>query len=50
MTQQKAQNLSSQKTSQEVEPAIESFPRDWEDVMNGRTKPISELWEGIDVD
>jgi len=27
VTQQKNQNLSSQKTSQEVEPAIESFPR-----------------------
>ena len=29
---------------------IESFQRGWEDAMNGRTKPISELWEGIDVD
>ena len=29
---------------------IASFQRGWEDAMNGRTKPISELWEGIDVD
>ena len=50
ITQQKNQNLSSQKTSQELKPAIESFRRGWDDVVNGRTKPISELWEGIDVD
>ena len=50
VTQQKNQNLSSQKTSQELKPAIESFRRGWDDVVNGRTKPISELWEGIDVD
>ena len=50
VTQQKTQNLSSQETSQEIEPSIESFRRGWDDVMNGRTKPISELWEGIDVD
>ena len=50
VTQQKNQNLSSQKTSQEIEPAIENFRRGWDDVINGRTKPISELWEGIDVD
>ena len=49
VTQQKNQNLSSQKTSQELEPAIENFRRGWNDVINGRTKPISELWEGIDV-
>ena len=37
-------------TSQELEPAVESFRRGWDDVMNGRTKPISELWDGIDVE
>ncbi|MFN5657729.1 MAG: hypothetical protein ACK5A9_05380, partial [Pseudanabaena sp.] len=41
---QKSQNLLSQETSQELEPAIESFRRGWDDVMNGRTKPIAELW------
>jgi hypothetical protein len=45
---QKSQNLLSQETSQELEPAIESFRRGWDDVMNGRTKPITELWDGID--
>ena len=50
VTQQKTQNLPSQENSQEIEPSIESFRRGWDDVMNGRTKPISELWEGIDVD
>ena len=34
----------------EKDSPIESFQRGWEDAMNGRTKPISELWEGIDVD
>ena len=33
----------------EDDPPIESFERGWEDAMNGRTKPISELWEGIDA-
>ncbi|PZU92638.1 MAG: hypothetical protein DCE90_17895 [Pseudanabaena sp.] len=46
ITQQKTQNI----PPQELEPAIESFRRGWDDVMNGRTKPISELWDGIDVD
>ena len=46
--QQKSQNLPSQKTSQKLEPAVESFRRGWDDVMNGRTKPIAELWDGID--
>ena len=42
------------KTNQTIEAEdnspIASFQRGWEDAMNGRTKPISELWEGIDVD
>ncbi|MFN9890556.1 MAG: hypothetical protein ACK54D_13330, partial [Pseudanabaena sp.] len=45
---QKSQNLLSQETSQELEPAIESFRRGWDDVMNGRTKPIAEHWDGLD--
>jgi hypothetical protein len=50
ITQQKTQNLTSQETSQELEPAVESFRRGWDDLMNGRTRPISELWEGIETD
>ena len=34
----------------EDESLTASFQRGWEDAMNGRTNPISELWEGIDVD
>ena len=34
----------------EDDSPLASFQRGWEDAMNGRTKPISELWEGIDVD
>jgi hypothetical protein len=40
----------SQTIETEEDSPIESFQRGWEDAMNGRTKPISELWEGIDVD
>ena len=47
VTQQKSRYLPSQETSQEIEPAVESFRRGWDDVMNGRTKPIAELWDGI---
>jgi hypothetical protein len=46
---QKTQNLPSQETLQELEPAIESFRRGWDDVMKVRTRPIAELWDGIDV-
>ena len=35
---------------QKLDPAIECFQRGWDDVMNGRIHPISELWDGIDVD
>jgi hypothetical protein len=40
----------SQTIETEGDSPIESFQRGWEDAMNSRTKPISELWEGIDVD
>ncbi len=40
----------SQTIEVEEDLPIESFQRGWEDAMNDRTKPISELWEGIDVD
>lgn len=48
--QQKTQNLPAQEISEKLEPAVESFRRGWDDVMNGRTRPITELWDGIDVD
>jgi hypothetical protein len=49
-TQQKFQNAIAQENSPKVEPAIDCFRRGWDDVMNGRTRPITELWDGIDVD
>ena len=35
---------------QRLDTAVECFQRGWDDAMNGRTHPISELWDGIDVD
>ena len=35
---------------QKLDNAVECFQRGWDDAMNGRTYPISELWDGIDVD
>ncbi len=34
---------------QKLDPAVECFQRGWDDAMNGRTHPISELWDGIEV-
>jgi hypothetical protein len=28
---------------------VECFQQGWGDAMNGRTDPISELWDGIEV-
>jgi len=35
---------------QELDSAVECFRRGWGDAINGRTRPIAELWDGIDVD
>ena len=32
------------------ESAAESFRQGWDDVINGNTLPVSELWEGIDAE
>ncbi|MCA1793858.1 MAG: hypothetical protein LC660_08320 [Desulfobacteraceae bacterium] len=32
-----------------LKPADESFRQGMQDVMENRTRPISELWEGIDA-
>ncbi len=34
---------------QKLDPALECFQRGWDDAMNGRTPPISELWDRIEV-
>ena len=28
----------------------EGLYQGWQDVLSGRTKPVSQLWEGLDVD
>jgi len=44
--------VASQRTEneQELDSAVECFRRGWDDAMNERTRPIAELWDGIDVD
>ena len=32
-----------------LNPAEASFRQGWQEVMAGQTRPVSELWEGIDV-
>ena len=34
---------------QKLDNAVECFQRGWDDAMNGRTHPISKLWDGIEV-
>ena len=33
-----------------IEDIREGIYRGWQDVLAGRTKPVSQLWEGMDVD
>jgi hypothetical protein len=33
-----------------IEEIRESIYRGWQDALAGRTKPVSQLWEGLDVD
>ena len=33
-----------------LQPAEESFRQGWQEALNGATRPISELWEDLDVD
>lgn len=32
-----------------LKPAAESFAQGWKEAQSGITKPVSELWEGINV-
>jgi hypothetical protein len=34
----------------ETEFSTESFQRSWQQAVNGETVPLSQLWEGLDVD
>jgi hypothetical protein len=33
-----------------IEEIRESIYRGWQDALAGRTKPVSLLWDGLDVD
>jgi hypothetical protein len=33
-----------------LKPAEASFRQGWQEAMTGQTRPISELWEGIDAE
>jgi hypothetical protein len=33
-----------------LKPARESFRQGWKEVLAGETRPVSELWEGIDAE
>lgn len=33
-----------------LKPAEASFRQGWQEVVTGQTRPVSELWEGIDAE
>jgi hypothetical protein len=33
-----------------LKPAEASFRQGWQEAMAGQTRPLTELWEGIDVE
>ncbi|NOZ06725.1 MAG: hypothetical protein GXP41_10320 [Chloroflexi bacterium] len=33
-----------------LKPAEASFQQGWKEAMKGETRPVSELWEGIDAE
>jgi hypothetical protein len=33
-----------------LKPADASFRQGWQESMTGQTRPVSELWEGIDAE
>jgi len=33
-----------------LKPAVASFRQGWKELMAGQTKPVSDLWEGIDAE
>ena len=33
-----------------LKPAEDSFRQGWKEAMAGQTRPVSELWEGIDAE
>lgn len=37
-------------TEDDTDFSSESFRQSWQQAINGQTLPLSQLWEGIDVD
>lgn len=33
-----------------LKPAADSFRQGWQEALSGQTKPISELWDGINAE
>ncbi len=33
-----------------LKPAQASFRQGWQEAMTGQTRPLSELWEGVDAE
>jgi len=33
-----------------LRPAEDSFRQGWKEALSGETRPVSELWDGIDAD
>lgn len=33
-----------------LKPAEDSFRQGWKEAQTGKTRPVSELWEGIDTE
>lgn len=33
---------------EELDTTIESFRQGWKEILAGETRPISELWDGVD--
>jgi len=33
-----------------LKPAEDSFRQGWKEAMKGETRPVSELWDGVDVE
>ena len=33
-----------------LKPAEESFKQGWSEALRGETKPVADLWEGIDAE
>ncbi len=45
-----ADPLADPEDEQTLPTAVESFRQGWADVINGRTIPVSQLWDGIHDD